>query len=145
MIDGFFKVKQAGQPDCTQEGLTVGRAAFHMINKAFRSRDTNDAVAAFLLVSDFSARCNYWPTVQGGVVNLRLVDRLWRSDVGDETREMLVTLVQAMTLGSTAVDFGLVAAGAIGGFSAHWDPYNAAKGLSRLVLLVYTMGFILDG
>ena len=139
VIESLFKVKKSGQPDCTDEGLTVYRAGFKMAAKAFQSHDAQDVQGAFLLLMDAAGRCNYWASVEGQVLATRLEDYIWSRDLGYEARDTLVALEQGATLGLRGIDFGLVGAQAIAGFLAHWDPYNFAKAVSITILLVYEM------
>eukprot|EP00351_Strombidinopsis_sp_SopsisLIS2011_P000624 CAMPEP_0116873530 /NCGR_PEP_ID=MMETSP0463-20121206/4713_1 /TAXON_ID=181622 /ORGANISM="Strombidinopsis sp, Strain SopsisLIS2011" /LENGTH=104 /DNA_ID=CAMNT_0004515709 /DNA_START=307 /DNA_END=621 /DNA_ORIENTATION=- len=98
-----------------------------------------DLEATLMLLVDLSSRCNYWASVEGTVIDHRIVDAIWRSDHGFNTKDTLVTMEQATALGFTTIDFAVQASLAMGGFFAHWDPYNAAKATGSMVMLIYYM------
>ena len=64
LIEGMFKVKKSGLPDCTTEGLTIFRAAERMALKMTteEARD-DDFINLFQLYLAFATRCNYASTI----------------------------------------------------------------------------------
>ena len=64
LIDGLFKYKMSGIPDCTAEGMTLMRSARRMHRKMQTDEyQEDDAFNLFQLWLAFSSRCNYFATV----------------------------------------------------------------------------------
>ena len=66
----MFKYKMGGLPDCTQEGMTLVRAASRMAQKMETDEfQDGDYLNIFQLYISFAQRCNYWATFEGVIVS----------------------------------------------------------------------------
>ena len=64
LIEGMFKVKLSGMTDCTEQGMTLIRAAKGMVRKMQTEESTeDDFLNVFQLYLSFATRCNYWSTI----------------------------------------------------------------------------------
>mmetsp|Transcript_19956 Transcript_19956/g.26937 ORF Transcript_19956/g.26937 Transcript_19956/m.26937 type:complete len:84 (+) Transcript_19956:147-398(+) len=70
LIEGMFKYKMSGVPDCTAEGMTLMRAMNRLsIKMETPQSNDQDFLNIFQLWISFSSRCNYFATIQGVVVS----------------------------------------------------------------------------
>ena len=81
LIEGMFRVKKSGLPDCIDEGMTIFRATRRMTAKmqTEEARD-DDFLNLFQLYLAFMTRCNYGSTIQGVIVTRQIGE--WLSDQG---------------------------------------------------------------
>ena len=81
LIEGMFKIKLSGLPDCVDEGMTLARAAYGMSKKMETDEyREDDEINLFQLYIAFSQRCNYAATMQGVVVLRQIGEYLESSE-----------------------------------------------------------------
>ena len=70
LIEGMYKVKLGGLPDCTVEGMSIMRAILKLSAKMTTPETTeDDFINLIQLAFGFGARCNYFATVEGIIVS----------------------------------------------------------------------------
>ena len=77
IIEGMFKVKMSGLPDCTAEGMTLWRAAGRLANRMrLEGAVDEDYLNLFQMWLALASRCNYFTTVEGVIVSRQIGETL---------------------------------------------------------------------
>ena len=83
LIEGLFKVKKSGLPDCTEEGMTIFRSVGRLANRMeWHPEEATEADFLNLvqLWISLATRCNYMTSLEGIIVSRQIGD--WMQDQG---------------------------------------------------------------
>ena len=147
LVEGMFKVKKSGLPDCTEEGMTIFRAAERMAHKMTteEARD-DDFLNLFQLYLAFATRCNYASTIQGVIVSRQIGE--WLSDQGSIFDVVFAPLWLVGEVTVNLIDDIYILLTAYLSFKAHKDIFSLSIIVGKIFKIVfqwYLEGFILQG
>ena len=80
LIEGLFKMKMGGTPDCAVEGMTLLRALYRFGAELVRTKDysSSELQTAVEMIMILMNKCNYASTVQGIVVTQMVSYQLYQ-------------------------------------------------------------------
>ena len=135
-IEGMFKIKKSGLPDCTQEGMTLARAMHRMGTKMGTDEtQDDDFLNWFQLYIAFMTRCNYMATMQGVIVSRQIGEAM------DQHGGFIGAVIQPFWMAFEVLvnfcDDIYILATALMGFSNHKDLFNLSLILGKLLKMAF--------
>lgn len=136
LVEGMFKVKKSGLPDCTKEGMTIFRAAQRLQSKHGTDEWTDeDILNLFQLYLGFGQRCNYFTTIQGVIVSRQIGE--WLSAQGGVVDVVFSSIWLVCEVVANLIDDIFVLVNAIIAFSTHKDFFSASLIAGKLIKIAF--------
>ena len=138
LIEGLYKVKMGGLPDCTIEGMSIMRAILKLGAKIATSKTSEDDILNIVQLSfGFGARCNYFATVQGIIVSRYIATLML--EYGSFLGSIVVPFWRLGEYLTNFIDDLYVILTALTGFSAHTDMFNASLILGKVLKITFQL------
>ena len=135
-IEGMFKVKKSGLPDCTEEGMSIFRASQRMALKMSTDEfQEDDYLNIFQLYVAFLTRCNYFTTVEGVIVSRYIGE--WLEDQAGFIGFILSKIWLVAEITFNAFDDAYILLTALMGWKAHMDFFNASVIAGRVLKICF--------
>ena len=146
LIEGMFKYKMSGLPDCTMEGMTLLRAIKGMLIKMRTDeKGDTDLLNLFQMYLTFATRCNYWATVEGVVVSQQIGQYLY--EAGGFVGNIIAPIWLVMEIAVNMGDDIFVLAQSLMSFLNHWDLWSMSVAIGKIIKMsfqYYVEGFLLQ-